>query len=102
MVGEVVTDIKAFDISILGELIKEVFIELLEMVVDLARVYGLPVGINARCYHVGPLVHVRKKNCWAYAGLCVETRAPITVPARADLEVERAIHPVFLRPENRC
>lgn len=102
MVGEVVTDIKAFDISILGELIKEVFIELLEVVLDLARVYGLPVGINARCYHVGPLVHVRKKNCWAYAGLCVETRAPIAVPARADLEVERAIHPVFLRPENRC
>lgn len=102
VVGEVVADIEAFDFAVLRELFEEVFIELLEVVLNLARVDGLSVGVDARCYHVGPLVHVREKNGWAYAGLRVQTRASISVSTRADLEIERTVHPVLLRPEYRC
>ena len=102
MVGEVVADIVAFDITVLGELVEEVFVELLEVVLDFARVDGVAVGVDAGGDHVRALVHVGEENSGAYARLRVETRAPVAVPARADLEVERAVHPVLLRPEYRC
>jgi len=101
VVGEVVAYIEAFDFSVLGELFEEILIELLEVVLDLARVDGVAVGIDAGGYHVGALVHVGEENGGTYAGLCVEARAAIPVPTRADLEVERAIYPVLLRPEYR-
>ena len=102
MISKVVADIEAFDFTVLGELLEEILIELLEVVLDLARVDGVAVGVDAGGYHVGALVHVGEQNGGAYAGLRVEAGAPISVPTRADLEVERAIHPVLLRPENRC
>ena len=102
MVGEVVADIEAFDFAVLGELLEEILIELLEVVLDLARVDGVAVGVDAGGYHVGALVHVGEENGGTYAGLCVEARAAIPVPTGADLEVERAIDPVLLRSEYRC
>lgn len=102
VVGEVVADIEAFDIAVLGEFVEEVFVELLEVVLDLTRVYGLTVCVDAGGDHVGALIHVRQQYRWADAGLRVQPGAPVTVPACPDLEVERAIHPVLLCPEYRC
>jgi len=102
VVGEVVAYIEAFDFAVLGELRKDILIELLEVVLDFARVDGVVVGVDAEGYHVGALVHVGEQNGRAYARLRVEERAAITVPARADLEVERAIHHDLPRREYRC
>ena len=101
MVGKVVTDIEAFNLAVLGELLKEIFIELLEVGLNGARVDGLALSVDARRDHVRALVHVGEEKGRAYAGLRVEPRAPVAVSARSDLEVERAVHSVFLRPKYR-
>ena len=102
MVGEVVADVEALDVAVLAKLVEEVLVELLEVVLNLPGVDGLALGVHAGGYHVGPLVHVGEQQRRANAGLRVEPGAPVTVPARPDLEVERAVHPVLLRPEYRC
>ena len=71
------------------------------MVLDLLGVEGLALRVDAGGDHVGALVHVGEEKRWADGGLCVEPRAPISVPARSDLEVERTVHSVLLRPEYR-
>ena len=101
MVGKVVTDIEAFNLAVLGELLKEIFIELLEVGLNGARVDGLALSVDARRDHVRALVHVGEEKGRAYAGLRVEPRAPVAVSARSDLEVEWAVHSVFLRPKYR-
>ena len=58
MVGKVVTDIEAFNLAVLGELLKEIFIELLEVGLNGARVDGLAMSVDARRDHVRALVHV--------------------------------------------
>lgn len=75
MVGEIITDIQALDVTILAELLKQVFIEILEVVLDLARVQGLGLGlrVDTRSEHVGPLVHVGEEEGRADGGLGVET-----------------------------
>lgn len=62
VIGEVITDIKAFDITVFREFFKEVFIELLKMILDLARFDRLAVNVDAGSYHIGTLVHVGEKN----------------------------------------
>lgn len=99
VVGEVVTDIEAFDVTILGEFIEEVFIEFFEVVLNLARVDGVPLWVHAGGDHVGSLVHVGEQDGWADAGFRVEPRASIAVSACSDFEVEWAIHSVFLCSE---
>lgn len=46
------------------------------------------------------LVHARQQDRLAVRGLHVLPRAPVPVPARPDLVVERAVHLVLLRPED--
>ena len=69
------------------------------MLLHLAGVDWLALGIDAWGDHVGTLVHVGEQECGADAGLGVEPRTPVTVPASADLEVEGPINSVLLRPE---
>lgn len=71
------------------------------MGLDLLGIDGLTLGVDAGGDHVGALVHVGEEEGGADAGLGVKTRAAVAVPARADLEVEGAVNPVLLRPENR-
>jgi hypothetical protein len=59
------------------------------------------LGVDAGGDHVGALVHVGEEEGRADAGLGVQARAAIAVPTRPDLEVERAVNPVLLRPEYR-
>jgi len=73
----------------------------LKVLLNLSRIDGIPLGINARCNHIRALVHVREKESGADAGLGVKPGAAIAMSTSSDLEIERAIHPVFLRPEDR-
>nr|GMD20402.1 hypothetical protein CR513_50792 [Ipomoea batatas] len=60
------------------------------------------LGVDAGGYHVGALVHVGEEDGGADAGLGMEPGAAVAVTARADLEVEGAVHPILLRSEYRC
>lgn len=70
------------------------------MVLDLAGIEVLGLGVDAGGEHVGALVHVGEEDGGADGGLGVEAGAAIAVPAGADLEVEGAVHPVLLGPED--
>ena len=106
VIGEVVTNIQALNGAVLAELLEEIFVEVVEVILHLVGVKGLGlwlIGVGDNVHvHVGPLVHVRQNQRWANCGLRVKPGAPVAVPARADLEVERTVHPVLLRPEYRC
>lgn len=71
------------------------------MGLDLLGVEGLALRVNTRGDHIGALVHIGQQQCGADAGLSVETGATVSVPARADLEVKWAVHPILLGPEYR-
>lgn len=73
------------------------------MSLDLVGVKCLAlIRVNDRGDHIRPLVHVREKQSRANGRLSVESGATVTVPASSDLEVEGAVHPVFLCSEYRC
>ncbi|WVY98953.1 hypothetical protein V8G54_031104 [Vigna mungo] len=55
VVGEVVANIEGFDFVVPGELRKDILIELLEVVLDLAAVDGVVMGVAVGGYHVGAL-----------------------------------------------
>lgn len=71
------------------------------MLLHFAGIDGLATGVDAGGDHIGALVHVGEEEGGADAGLRVEAGAAVTMPAGADLEVEGAVHPVLLRPEDR-
>lgn len=102
VVGEIVADIEALDLTELCELREDVLVEVLEVLLDLARVQGLPLRIHAGRDHVGALVHVRQQQRGRDAWPVVQPRAPVAVAAGADLEVEGTVDAVLLRPEDRC
>lgn len=58
VVSEVITDVEALDLTELAEFFKDVFVEVLKVLLDLPRVDGLALGVNARGDHVRALVHV--------------------------------------------
>lgn len=99
VISYVVTDIQILNISVLAQLLKQILIEILKVVLDLAGVEILGLGVDAGSEHVGALVHVGEEKGGADGGLRVEARAAVAMPARADLEVERAVHSVLLRTE---
>lgn len=99
VVGEVVADVEGFNVSEFGEFKEDVLVEVLEVLLDLGWVYGLALWVHSWGYHVWSLVHVGEEQRWGYAWPVVQTRAPVAVSARADLEVEWTVHPVLLRPE---
>ena len=70
------------------------------MGLHLAGVDRVALGVDAGGDHIGALVHIGEQQSWAHAGLRVQPRAPVAVSARPDFEVERAVHPVLLRPED--
>lgn len=72
VIGEVITNIEAFDITVLREFFKEVFIELFEVILNLARLNRLALNVDAGSYHIGTLVHVGEENGRAYARFGVE------------------------------
>ena len=100
MVGEVVADVEALDVAVLGELVEEVLVEVFKVLLDVGRV-EIGVGLSLGGEHVRPLVHIREAQRGADRRLRVQPRAPVPVPARPDLEVERAVHPVLLRTKYR-
>lgn len=103
MIGQIIADVQALDVAVLGELFEEVLVEILEVLLDVG---GVEVGVGLSLWgrvgqHVGALVHVGEAECGADGGLRVEPRAPVTMPASPDLEVEGAVHPILLCPEYR-
>lgn len=58
VVGEVIADIKALDLTELAEFFKDVFVEVLKVFLDFARVDWLALGVDAWSDHVRALVHV--------------------------------------------
>lgn len=74
----------------------------LKVLLDFARIERLALRIDARGYHVRPLVHVGKKESGADAGLGVKPGASISMPASSDLEVKRTVDAILLCSEYRC
>lgn len=72
VVSQVVTDIKRLNFSIFAEFLKQIFIKVLKVLLNLARIYGISLDINARSDHIRALVHVREKKSGADAGLGVK------------------------------
>lgn len=70
------------------------------MLLDFAWVDGVALWVHAWSYHVGALVHVGEKEGRGDGWAVVETRAPVAVTTRADLEVEWTVHAVLLGAEN--
>lgn len=101
VVSQVVTHVEALDLAVLAELLKQVLVELLKVLLHGARIDWLALCIDAGGNHVGTLIHIGEEEGGADAGFGVKTRAAVAMPARPDLEVEGAIHPVLLRPKNR-
>lgn len=58
VVCEIITDIKALDLTELTKFLVNVFIEILEVFLNLSGIYGLALSINPGGDHVGALVHV--------------------------------------------
>lgn len=56
VVSKVIADIKALHLSILVQLFKQIFIKILEMLLDFAGVDGLALGVDAGGDHVGAQV----------------------------------------------
>lgn len=100
VIGEVVADVEALDLAELGELLEDVLVEVLEMLLDLARVEGLALGVDAGGDHVGPLVHVGQQQRGTDGWAVVQARAAVTVAASADLEIEGAVDAVLLCAED--
>uniref|UniRef100_A0A8R7QDS9 Uncharacterized protein n=1 Tax=Triticum urartu TaxID=4572 RepID=A0A8R7QDS9_TRIUA len=101
VVGEVVADVQVLDLAVLAELVEDVLVEVLEVALDLDGVDGVALRVHARGDHVGALVHVAEQQRGRDGRLVVQAGAAVAVPARADLEVERAVHAVLLRAEDR-
>lgn len=101
VIGKVVTHIEALDLPELVELLEYVLVEVLEMLLDLPGVDGLPLGVHAGGDHIGPLVHVGEQEGGRYGGAVVEPGTSVPVPACPNLEVEWTIHPVLLRTKYR-
>lgn len=59
----------------------------------------MAISIDAGGNHVRALVHVGEEESGADARFGVEPGAAVSVTASADLEVERTVDPVLLRPE---
>lgn len=100
VVGEVVADVEALDLAVLAQLLKDVLVEVLEVLLDPVRVDGVALRVHARGDHVRALVHVAEQQRRRDGRLVVQAGAPVAVPARADLEVEGAVHAVLLRAKD--
>jgi len=76
MIGEIIADIQALNRAILAELLEEIFVKVVEVILDLVGVERLGLGLigvgDDVHIHVGPLVHVRQNQRWADCGLRVE------------------------------
>lgn len=101
VVSEVVADVQVLHLAVLAELVEDVLIEVLEVTLDLAGFDGVALRVEARGDHVRALVHVAEQQGRRDGGTVVQARAAVAVAARADLEVERAVHAVLLRAEDR-
>lgn len=60
VVSQVVANVKVFNLSILAKLFKQIFIEVLEVALDLAGVKGLALRVNTGGDHIRALVHIRQ------------------------------------------
>lgn len=72
------------------------------MLLDVAGVDVVALGVHAGRCQVQPLVHVGEEEGGADGGLVVHARAAVAMPARPDLEVERAVYPILLCAEDGC
>jgi len=100
VVREVVAHVEALDLAVLAQLLEDVLVEVLEVLLDPLRVDGVPLRVHARGDHVRPLVHVAQQQRRGDGRLVVQAGAPVAVAARADLEVEGAVHAVLLRAKD--
>lgn len=100
VVGKVVADVKALDLTELAQLLEDVLKKVLEVLLYLAGIDGLTLRIYSGGDHVRALVHVREKEGWGDRRSVVEPRAPVPMPACSNLEIKGAIHTVLLGTED--
>lgn len=100
VVSEIITYVEGLDFTKFTEFLEDVLVKILEMLLYLSWVNWLSLGIYAWGNHIRTLVHVGKDQRGGYSGSVMEAGAAVSVTTCADLEVERAVHAVFLRPED--
>jgi hypothetical protein len=103
VVCKVVANVEIFDFSIFAELLKNVFVEILKVLLKFARIrlLNVPVLIHAAVKpRVGRLIHVRQQQSLTRRRPVVKARAAVAMTADANLEVERTVDTVLLRAED--
>lgn len=94
MIVVVVADDDFLDLAVFAHLAPEIFIECIEVVLQL-------LGVHARLVVVGGiLVEIRKEDSLAVGWFDVFARAAVAVAAGADFVVEGAVDLVLLRSED--
>merc|ERR1719409_2218181 len=96
VVAQVLADVELLDLAVAGELVVDLLVELVELLLDLLRVELRRVPARGGDLRRRVLVHVLHDHRLREGRLVVLARAPVAVAARADLEVERAVHLVLL------
>jgi len=99
MIGQIVTHIEVLNLSILAEFLKNIFIKVLKVLLQFARIRLLDVSMLIHAAvksSVWRLVHVGEQQrltcCWPI----VKTGAAVAMAAHSNLEIKRTIDSIFL------
>ena len=97
VISQIVTDIEAFNLPKLGELLEYVLIEIFKMFLDFFRVDWLALAVYAGGDHVRSLVHIGEQKSGGYGGTVVESGTSVSMATSTNLEVEWTIHTILFR-----
>jgi hypothetical protein len=99
MIGQIVAHIEVLNLSILAEFLKNIFIKVLKVLLQFARIRLLDVSMLIHAAvksSVWRLVHVGEQQrltcCWPI----VKTGAAVSMAAHSNLEIKRTIDSIFL------
>lgn len=103
MISEVVANIEILNFSILAELFEDILIEILEVLLQLARIRLLDISMliyAAVKASVRRLIHIRQQQSLTSGRPVVKPRAAVAMATNANLKVKRTIDTILLCPEN--
>lgn len=95
MVSKILAHVQFFNLAMLGHLLINLFVEIVEVVLKLLLVHSGDIPSCGRYLRLGVDPHVLDQNRLRKWGFVMLPGASIAVTARADLKIERTVHAVF-------